>query len=156
MLRKSSITIVAAVVFLLLTGAGWSQVGVKETVVMQTTKTLVGQNLAYPVARPQITTMLVEIAPGRNTFPHMHRGLAVTYVLAGTLMVQGDGIDARRYKAGEAFVEPINTWHIVGNGGVTPLRILIVYVGAEGQPVRVYPSSGPCDPAACIGPSPRR
>jgi hypothetical protein len=57
---------------------GWSQVGIKTTSLIQTTKTEVGQDIRYPSAHPQITMLLLKIAAGGQTGRHITRSPART------------------------------------------------------------------------------
>jgi len=64
MSRKCLVSIGTALVALLVSRVGLSQVGFKATPLIQTTKTEVGQDIRYPSAHAQITTLLLEIAHG--------------------------------------------------------------------------------------------
>jgi len=59
------------------------------------------------------------------------------YVLDGELEVQTEGEEARRYKAGEAFLESIGRWHQAHNKGDAPTRILVVFMGEAGKPTTI-------------------
>ena len=41
---------------------------------------------------------------------------------------------SKTYKAGEAFMEAVGTWHNGHNSGDETLRILAIFMGAEGVP----------------------
>src|SRR5439155_5127057 len=72
MSRKCLVSIGTALVALLVSRVGLSQVGVKATPLIQTPKTEVSQDIRYPSAHAQITTLLLEIVPGGQTGRHMH------------------------------------------------------------------------------------
>ncbi len=142
MLRKVLIALMAVTVAVLVTGAGWSQigpVGVKSSVVLQGTKTFTGQDLSYPLLKPQITAVLLEVAPGGNSGRHLHPVPQLGYVLEGTWTLVTEGQGEKVFGPGEAFLESINTWHTGFNRGTTPVKLLAVFVGEEGKPFRINP-----------------
>jgi len=138
MLRKVGIAIGAASVTMLVAVAGWSQspVGFTPRVLMQATQTSIGQNILYPLFRSQLTTVLVEIAPGGQTGRHMHPVPVAVYVLEGSITVAHEAQE-KTYKAGDAFVESVDTWHNGLNRGTTPVKLLLTVVGEQGKPFLV-------------------
>ena len=66
---------------------------------------------------------LVEIAAGGQVGRHMHPVPVLVYVLEGELTVEADGQPARTYKAGQAAVEVVNTWHNGLNRGAVPVKL---------------------------------
>jgi quercetin dioxygenase-like cupin family protein len=139
MSHKCLVAIGTALVVSLVTGTGWSQVGFKATPLMQTTQTEVGQDIQYPSAHPQITTLLLEIAPGGQTGRHMHPVPSANYVLEGEVTIELDGHNPLTYRAGQAFVGATQTWHNAFNRGTTPAKVLVVFIGEEGKPGTVVP-----------------
>lgn len=108
---------------------------VTATVLLQSGTTNTGNPVAYPqTTTPEITTMIVEIAPGASTVLHRHPVPSVAYMLQGELEVRAAGGIVNRYKAGDAFLETIGHTHRGINVGTTPVRILVTYVGVKGQP----------------------
>ena len=92
-----------------------------------------GQKLQYPQTdKPEIESLLVEIAPGRDSGRHMHPVPTYVYVLEGTLTVEMDG-SAREYAAGSGFLESMNSWHNGKNLGQAPVKFLVVFVSEEGK-----------------------
>ncbi len=114
--------------------------GVKLTTVLQATTTAIGQPIEFPHFRDQVTAVLAEIAPGGQTDRHQHPAIVVTYVLDGALAVDIEGFGQKVYPAGQAFVEPVNTWHNVTNRGSTPAEVLFVFAGEQGKPDTVRPA----------------
>lgn len=138
-------TAMAAIV-ILGAGAAWSQysgaagaVGAKSTTLLQTSTTSTGQTLGYPRGAPEVTTLLVEIAPGGQTGRHKHPVPAVAYILEGTLTVAIDGHGEKVFTAGQSLIEAVNAWHNGMNRGKTPVKILAVFVGERGTPNVVRP-----------------
>jgi quercetin dioxygenase-like cupin family protein len=114
-------------------------VGASSTTLIQTSKTSIGQAFRYPPQSPEITALLVEIAPGGQTGRHLHPVPEFAYVLDGTVTVAIDGQGEKVYSAGQGFIEAMNIWHNGMNRGTKPVKILAVFVGAQGKPNVVRP-----------------
>ena len=139
-----ALAMVAGVMFI--AGAARSQytgavgaVGAKSTTLLHTSKTVTGQAFQYPRQGPEITALLVEIAPGGQTGRHLHPVPEFAYVLDGAVTVAIDGQGEKVYTAGQSFIEAMNTWHNGMNRGTKPVKILAVFVGAQGMPNVVRP-----------------
>lgn len=91
-----------------------------------------GKPLKYPEGQARVSALLVELAPGGETGLHRHPMPVVGYIVSGEVSVKAEGIPERVFKAGEAFVET-NVWHNGRNLGKEPVRILAIYLGADGQ-----------------------
>lgn len=132
MFRALSAVVMAA---LLLAGPAWAGGSTKTTVLLRTDTTNIGQKLVYPrKGTPEITTMIVELAPGAKTALHTHPYPLVAYMLEGTLEVRYAGGRVHRYKAGDSFVEAVGHVHQGINVGETPVRILVTVIGVKGVP----------------------
>ena len=83
--------------------------------------------------------MRVDIGPGGETGRHMHLYPAFVYVLERAIAVEIDGEMVHSYKAGDSFLEAINTWHNGKNRGSIPVRLLVVFAGVRGKPNLVRP-----------------
>lgn len=95
--------------------------------------TTLDQPIAYPKKRPaQVTSYLVTLEPGRETGWHRHRVPLFVYVLEGSVSVEYDAGVVTVYPAGSAFMEAQGIWHNGTNTGEDAVRILTVYMGAEG------------------------
>ena len=124
----------------LLGGVAWAQaIGLNSTMLLQASKTPSGQPLEFPQLRNQFMALLVEIAPGGQVGRHMHPVPVMVYVLEGELTVEADGQQPRTYKAGQAAIEVVNTWHNGLNRAGIPLKFLAVFTGEEGKPVTIRP-----------------
>jgi quercetin dioxygenase-like cupin family protein len=111
---------------------------VTATVLLKSGTTNTGDAVAYPKAgTPEVTTMIVEIAPGAATPLHRHPVPSVAYMLQGELEVRAEGGIVNHYKAGDAFLETIGRAHMGTNVGTTPVRILVTYIGVKGEPSTV-------------------
>jgi quercetin dioxygenase-like cupin family protein len=131
---------------MLATGAAWSQysgatgaVGATSAVVVQSSKTIIGQDIQYPLFRPEVTALLVTIAPGGQTGRHQHPVTEFAYVLEGTLTVAVEGQGEKVLTPGQGFIEATNTWHNGMNRGTVPVKILAVFVGEQGKANVVRP-----------------
>ena len=106
----------------------------KVSPVVKATATASGQKLQYPQTdRPEIESVLIEIAPGGESGRHMHPVPTYVYVLEGTLTVEMDKESPREYAAGSGFLESVNTWHNGKNLGQAPVKALVVFVSEEGK-----------------------
>jgi quercetin dioxygenase-like cupin family protein len=87
------------------------------------------------LARPEVRTVLVELAPGAATGWHRHPVNNYAYILEGTLKLELEDKTTHVFRQGEAFAEVVATWHQGSNIGSTPLKILVFYTGEAGQPI---------------------
>lgn len=95
--------------------------------------TTLDQPIAYPKKTPaQITSAIITLEPGQETGWHRHRVPLYVYILEGTVSVEYDAGVVKQYSAGTAFMEAEDVWHNGTNAGEDPVRILTVYMGAEG------------------------
>lgn len=101
-------------------------------------ETIVGEKIAYPVGAPaRVTAGILTLAPGASTGWHTHGVPTFGYILAGELTVDYSEKGVRVYRAGGAVLEAINVAHDGRNTGAGPMRILAVFMGAEGLPTSV-------------------
>ncbi len=121
----------AAAVLAAPAGAEGYAEAVKATTLLQTSTWGDGVPLAYPAGTPKVTTLLVEIPPGADTGRHRHPVPLIAYVLEGSVLVEADGQPPQVIHAGQAISET-SGWHIGRNTGTTPVKILGVFIGAEG------------------------
>jgi quercetin dioxygenase-like cupin family protein len=125
----------AAALAILLVGAARAGEPTRTTVLLRTETTNIGQKLVYPRrGTPEITTMIVELAPGAKTVLHTHPFPLVAYMLEGTLEVRYAGGEVHRYQAGDSFVEAGGHVHQGVNVGTGPVRILVTVIGVKGVP----------------------
>ena len=102
---------------------------------LETGKTVMGEQLRYPTGGPaKVTVSIVTVAPGADTALHHHPAPLVAYILEGELTVEYKGHGRRVYRKGDAFLEAMDVPHRGLNLGTEPVRLLAVYLGAEGVP----------------------
>lgn len=96
-------------------------------------KNIVGETLVYPQSGPaKVTSLIVTMEPGEETGPHRHGVPTYGYILEGQVTVDYGTHGTRTYRKGEAFMEAEGVTHDGVNDGNVPVRILVVFMGAEG------------------------
>ena len=109
--------------------------GVSSKLLVQTGVTADGRKIVYPVSNnPEVTAMLVEIAPRAETGWHKHDVPVYAYMLGGELEVALEGGKHVTYKAGDAIIEVVGTMHNGINKGKETARLVVFYTGIKGQP----------------------
>ncbi|HKA59166.1 MAG TPA: cupin domain-containing protein [Gemmatimonadales bacterium] len=125
----------AAVVAAFLATPVGAQVKFTSTPILQSGVTNAGGPVTYPATdSAEVTALRVEIGPDGETGRHMHLYPAFVYVLEGAIEVEIEGSGRHSYKAGDSFLEAINTWHNGKNRGSTPVKLLVVFAGVRGKP----------------------
>jgi quercetin dioxygenase-like cupin family protein len=99
---------------------------------ISTAKNIVGETLHYPKGQAHVTAAIVTLGPGDKTIVHKHGVPLFGYILSGELTVHYRDHGARTYKTGEAFMEAMDVAHYGVNSGKEPVKILAVYMGADG------------------------
>ncbi len=106
---------------------------VKVTQFLKTTTSWSGVPITYPTGKPEVTGLIVEIAPGGETGWHEHPTASFAYVLEGNLEVSLKNGTVKKLQAGDALPEVVNTQHNGRNVGKTPVKLIVFYAGAVGQ-----------------------
>ncbi len=99
---------------------------------LSTGTNVVGETIRYPQGAAHVTAAIVTLAPGGRTILHKHGVPLFAYILDGTLTVNYGAHGTRTYHKGDAFMEAMDVAHFGINPGKQPVRILAVYMGAEG------------------------
>lgn len=134
-----TVSLLLAVCVVALAVPAAAQVNFKATPILQS-GTVAGAQIAYPrTDSAEVTALVLDIGPGGETGRHMHPNPTFVYVLEGAIDVEADGHETRSYKAGDSFLEMLNTWHNGKNKGTTPAKVLVVFSGARGKPNLVRP-----------------
>lgn len=111
---------------------------VTSTTLLKTATTWNGTPIVYSrTDRPEVQTVVVELAPGAATAWHLHPVNNIAYILEGKLRLELENGTTREFKQGESFAELVNTLHRGVNIGPGPLRILVVYAGEVGTPISI-------------------
>jgi len=129
-------TILAAGLIAASLSPAWSEdaVSLKPTVtpVLQESQTIIGQPIAYPTGTAEVTAAIVTIPPGGETGWHVHAVPLFGYMLEGELTVDYGDKGTHTYTVGDGLMEAMNWPHNGMNKGAVPVRILAVYIGANG------------------------
>lgn len=133
-----------ALAFCFLPMATWAEYPSAKTL-LDTSKTVAGETLVYPDGPAHVNSAIVHIPPGTSTGWHHHGIPNFAYVLSGQVEVEYADHIRRTYKQGDAFMEAVHMKHIGSNTGNEPVEILVVNMGAEGQP-HVYADAPPAVP----------
>ena len=102
--------------------------------VLSTGTTVTDEPIRYPSGTPHITAVELTFKPGQQTGWHVHPVPLFGYVLEGELTVDYGAKGKRTYRKGDALIEAMNEAHNGRNTGRRPLKILVVYMGADGVP----------------------
>ncbi len=116
---------------------------VTVSTLLKTSHSWDGTPLQYPAGQAEVTGMLIEIAPGAETGWHLHQIPSFGMVLAGELEVRLQDGRVKRLKSGDALAEVVNTLHNGRSVGATPVKLVVFYAGAVGQPLSVKASALP-------------
>jgi quercetin dioxygenase-like cupin family protein len=76
-----------------------------------------------------------EFAIGGTTGRHTHPGDEYTFVVEGTLELQGDGIETRRVNAGDTYFNPKGVIHSATNVGDKPAKVLVTFIVEKGKKI---------------------
>ncbi len=127
-------------IFAAITSARAEDSVVPATPLLSTGTTVVGETLHYPTNGPaHVTAAIVTLAPGGKTVLHRHGVPLFAYILEGELTVDYGDRGKRTYRAGDALMEAMDVPHFGADAGAQPVRILTVFIGAEGAPADVIP-----------------
>ena len=92
----------------------------------------IGQPIAWPRdGAPEVTALLVEMAPGEETGWHRHPVPLLGYLLAGELTVYQITGEKRVVCAGEVSLESVDVVHRGVNEGDVPCKMIIFVVGLK-------------------------
>jgi len=100
---------------------------------LSTGTTVVGETIRYPTeGAARVTAAIVTLGPGESIVRHKHGVPMFGYILDGELTVDYGARGKRRFVKGDALMEAMDVAHQGKNTGDVPVRILAVYMGAEG------------------------
>jgi quercetin dioxygenase-like cupin family protein len=103
--------------------------------ILSTGKTVTDEPIVYPTGAPaKITAVEITLEPGQQTGWHQHPVPLFGYILEGELTVDYGPLGKRTYRKGEGLAEAMNEAHNGRNTGTGPVKILAVFIGAEGVP----------------------
>jgi len=133
MMRPLSVPVFLAVLLCTGPGQGDDAPYAKVQKLLDTSVTVLGQPVSYPTGGPaKLTSLIVTLAPGEETSRHKHAVPLFGYILEGEVSIDYEGRETKTFRAGDALIEGLDVWHVGWNSGDGPLRILAVFLGAEG------------------------
>jgi quercetin dioxygenase-like cupin family protein len=105
---------------------------------LQTTTNSLGQAIIYPrEGTPEVTALLVEMAPGQVTGWHQHPVPLLGYLLSGELTVYQVTGEKRVVRTGEVSLESVGVIHQGINEGSGPLKMIVFVIGLKDLPFTV-------------------
>lgn len=108
------------------------------TPVLKAGKDAAGQKIEYPSGAPaEVTGVVVEIPPGKQTGWHVHLSPCFAYVMEGEVTVEWADGSKRVVKAGEAFAEVVDLKHNGSNQGSVPAKLIMFVIGTKDAPIAV-------------------
>jgi quercetin dioxygenase-like cupin family protein len=116
------------------------KIGITSVDVLEpTTTTVAGDPITYPTGTAEISSWIATVEPGGQSALHQHLVPTYVYVMEGEFEVQVDGAERIPMPQGEGLIEPQNRNMQLFNIGDEPGRILVVVMGAQGQPMVAAP-----------------
>jgi len=105
------------------------------TTLFRSTTNAVGQPIAYPrEGTPEVTALLVEMAPGERTPWHRHPVPLLGYIFSGELTVYQASGEKRVVRTGEVSLESVDAVHYGVNEGSEPLKLVVFVTGLKDVP----------------------
>ena len=115
--------------------AGEYDGGVQAKIILKTKTTGNGAPVAYlKTDQPEITALIVDIAPGAQTGWHKHSVPVYAYVVSGFLTVNIEGNISRQFNPGDVIIEVMNARHNGVNQGSFPVKLVVFYTGDTNIP----------------------
>jgi quercetin dioxygenase-like cupin family protein len=99
---------------------------------LSTGTTIVGEKIRYPSGDAHVTAAIVTLAPGARTVLHKHDVPLFAYILEGELTVDYGTHGKRTYTQGQSLMEAMAVPHFGVNTGDKTMRLIGVYMGADG------------------------
>ncbi len=131
--RISAVAFLLVVLFAPANRADAQDNGIPAVPLLSTGTTILGETLRYPSSGPaHVTAAIATLAPGARTILHRHGVPLFAYVLEGEITVDYGDRGKRTYRKGDALMEAMDVPHFGADAGTQPVRVLIVYMGAEG------------------------
>jgi quercetin dioxygenase-like cupin family protein len=114
-------------------GLSSDRISVQSLLPLMPSKTIIGQDYAYPKSTPLLESYLIEIPPGQKTAIHLHQVPLLAYVLSGKIETNYGSKGTKVSGAGDLFVEAIEWCHFGQTVGSQPVRILAIYLNSVGS-----------------------
>jgi quercetin dioxygenase-like cupin family protein len=102
-----------------------------------TNKSVMDEPIVYPAGPAKLTANILNLVPGEETGWHTHGVPLAGIVLEGEITVDYGDKGTKTFRQGDAIAEAINVPHNGKNTGTAPLRVFVLYMGAEGLPIGI-------------------
>jgi len=102
---------------------------ISSQTILDTGKTVIGQDIQYPSGSPLITSKIITIPVGAKTGPHIHEYPMFGYMIEGEITVDYGDQGIKTFLKGDSLIEAINYTHDGKNTGNEPAKILVVVIG---------------------------
>jgi quercetin dioxygenase-like cupin family protein len=107
--------------------------GYPATKLFSGSTTVAGEEIAYPAeGKAHVNALIVTLAPGEKTMLHQHGVPVFIHILEGEVTVDYGEKGTKTFRQGESFLEAMMVTHAGMNAGTVPVKILAVYMGAQG------------------------
>lgn len=118
-------------ILLLFANPGFAHENFHTEILLDTTRTIVGEPIQYPQQSPaKLTSAVITIPAGTSTGWHQHTVPLVGYLLSGTLEMEYANGQRQTLKPGQAIAEAMHIAHIGANPGLDSVKIFVVFMGA--------------------------
>lgn len=102
---------------------------ISSQTILDTSKTVIDQDIKYPTGSPLITSKIITIPVGAETGKHIHEYPMFAYVLEGEITIDYGDHGTKTFVKGDSFVEAVNYTHNGKNTGSESTKILTVLMG---------------------------
>lgn len=104
---------------------------ISSQTILETDKTVIGQDIQYPFGSPLITSKIVTIPIGTETGVHAHEYPMFGYVLEGEITVDYGEQGIKTFAKGDSLIEAIDHVHNGKNTGNEHAKLLVVVIGEK-------------------------
>ena len=119
-------------------GHGAEKLGVTVKELVNSTMEWNGKLLpSYPVGRPEIKVLKINIPAGVTLPSHLHPVINAAVILKGNLELYSEDGMTKTFGPGEALIEVVNTVHAGKALGSEDVEVVVFYAGSQGQPTTV-------------------
>lgn len=130
--RTIGAELTAALLATVLASTATAQTYPKPETLLSTRTDTAGAQIRYPAGTAHVSSYLLTMVPGQSTGWHRHDVPLYARMLEGAIIVDyGDGL-TKTYRAGDTFMEAMDRYHNGRVVGDATVRILIVFMGADG------------------------
>lgn len=114
-------------------GLAKDRISVKTLLPLMPSKTIIGQDYAYPKGSPLIESYLIEVPSGQKTGIHLHQVPLLAYIILGRLETNYGSKGSKISSTGDVFIEAIDWCHFGQALETEPVKILAIYLNAVGS-----------------------